>query len=673
MPIPINVIQDADRVQQNAANDPSPQVRLIAGPGTGKSSAIEKRVCWLLNQGVPTNEIYGVSFTRASARDLQERINTHCQTHGHAAAGNVRVSTLHSLALRILRAAGLLARYAADPLVLDNWELEQIFDAEFGQAARINSKTRREEIRRYYEAYWSTGLWGPANYVPPNPPISNQESDQFTAFHQPRTQLYACVLPGEIVRQCVEQIAAGLIDPVALLHVRHLIVDEFQDLNPMDLELVYSLIARGVITFVAGDDDQSIYSFRFAAPSGIQGFPARYPTAAQHTLADCFRCMPEILAAANDLINAFPPQNRIPKNSVSLYVHSNPPAPGVVHRWRFADGAQEAEAIASSCEQLIQAGIEPRDILILLNNQRALSRSICGSLQGHNVPFEPPRVGGFIDSKIGRLMLATLRIVCNSQDYIALRTILGVRAGVGIGTCNTIAQAAINNNLNFRDLFYRPLPPNIFNPRSTNALEHARVICAELANWQPNDTFDLRRAGLTTIATDTLSAADAQRWIDFAAQFPPDMTLEELRDFMWADNDEQQATIMQAVYTRLGQAVPAAHLLPQRVRIMTMHGAKGLSARVVFIPGLEDDLIPGPWRGPYPGLVLEAARLLYVSITRARAACILSFATRRFLNGRMQFHAPARFNTNLNGAFANRVEELTRVEVDEITTNCAQI
>ena len=178
---------------------------------------------------------------------------------------------------------------------------------------------------------------------------------------------------------------------------------------------------------------------------------------------------------------------------------------------------------------------------------------------------------------------------------------------------------------------------------------------------------------MTAIATDTLSAADAQRWIDFAAQFPPDMTLEELRDFMWADNDEQQATIMQAVYTRLGQAVPVAHLLPQRVRIMTMHGAKDLSARVVFIPGLEDDLIPGPWRGPYPGLVLEAARLLYVSITRARAACILSFATRRFLNGRMQRSATARFNTNLNGAFVDRLDGLTPVEVDDIIRNCAQI
>jgi DNA helicase II / ATP-dependent DNA helicase PcrA len=673
MPIPIPYIQAADRVQENAANSPNPQVRLIAGPGTGKSSAIEKRVCWLLNQGVPTNEIYAVSFTRASAKELQERINDHCQTHGHAAAGNVRVSTLHSLALRILRAAGLLARYAVDPLVLDNWELEEIFEAEFGQAANIRSKERREQIRYYYEAHWSTGLWNPPNYLPPDPPITDAEANQFVAFQQPRTQLYSCVLPGEIVRQCVQEIAAGVIDPVALLHVQHLIVDEFQDLNPMDLDLVYSLIERGIVTFVAGDDDQSIYFFRFAAPSGIQDFPTRYPTTAQHTLDDCFRCMPEILATANHLIYAFPPVNRIPKHSVSLYRHSNPPAPGVVHRWRFADGMQEADSIAASCEDLIDAGIEPRHILILLNNQRALGRSICASLEGRHVPFEPPRIGGFVDSKVGRLVLAVLRTVCNGQDYIAHRTILGIRSGVGVGTCNAIAQAAIDNNLNFHNLFYRPLPQHVFSTRGVNALTHARDVCTQVSNWQSADRLDQRRAEVTAIATETLSAAEAHLWDAFADQLPPEMTLEEVRDFMWADNDEQQAIIMQGVYTRLGQAVPAAHLLPQRVRLMTMHGSKGLSARVVFIPGLEDDLIPGPWRVPYPGLVLEAARLLYVSITRARAACILSFAGRRFINGRMQWQAVSRFNANLNGVFAARMEGLTDVEVNEILQNCGQI
>ena len=84
------------------------------------------------------------------------------------------------------------------------------------------------------------------------------------------------------------------------------------------------------------------------------------------------------------------------------------------------------------------------------------------------------------------------------------------------------------------------------------------------------------------------------------------MTLQELRDYLFAESDQQQAAVLESVLTRIGEEIPEAGVLPPRVRIMTMHGAKGLSAQVVFIPGLEDQILPGPWRHPYPGLVLEA-------------------------------------------------------------------
>ncbi len=261
MPITAAQISAAQARQHAAAHDASPQVRVVAGTGTGKSFAIEERVRWLLAQGVAPEAICAVSFTRASALDLRRRIQEYCTRNGQPTVTRVRVSTLHSLALRTLRAAGLLTAYPADPLVLDTWELENIFEAEFGQAYGIRG-SRCEEIRREHEAFWSTGQWGPPNYIPPNPPISAGERSQFQAFHPPRTQTYSCVLPGEIVRQCVSHMRAGTLDPVSLLNLAHLIVDEYQDLNPMDLDVVDLMAARGVIPFVAGDDDQSIYSFR---------------------------------------------------------------------------------------------------------------------------------------------------------------------------------------------------------------------------------------------------------------------------------------------------------------------------------------------------------------------------------------------------------------------------
>lgn len=180
MPITPQQVQAAEAVQRAAAHDAAQQVRLVAGPGTGKSYSIEERVCALIGQGVGAQAISVVSFTRAAAIELRTRIHAYCNGHNQPGGINVRVSTLHSLALRILRAANLL-HYPADPLVLDGWELEKIFDAEFGHANGIG-KRRREEIRREHEAFWSTGQWAPPNYIPPNPPITQAEAQCLQRF-----------------------------------------------------------------------------------------------------------------------------------------------------------------------------------------------------------------------------------------------------------------------------------------------------------------------------------------------------------------------------------------------------------------------------------------------------------------------------------------------------------
>lgn len=662
----------AQAVQHAAAHDSLPQVRIIAGPGTGKSSAIEERVRWLLAQNVAPATIYAVSFTRASSLDLKQRVQSHCERHGLPSVAQVRVSTLHALALRVLRTAGLLTAYPSDPLVLDPWEVESIFDAEFGDVTGIG-KERREKIRYEHEAFWSTGVWQPPNYAPPSPPITAAERSRFVQFHMPRTQTYSCVLPGEIVRQCVTHMAAGTLNAVGLLNIGHLVVDEFQDLNPMDIEFVDHIVAQGARICVAGDDDQSIYSFRFGSPIGIQRFVTTYPAAGQHALGSCFRCTPSVLAAADALITAYPQQNRIPKNQVSLYATAVPPCTGIVHRWRFSNGVAEARGVAASCRDLIAAGTNPRDIVVLVSNRRALLRGIESAFQGVGVAYEPPRAEGFLDSKAGRVVLAAIRVVCEPDDYVAHRCLLGLRRGVGIGTCTAVTESVLLQNLNYRSLFYDPLPAGVFTGRRLTALKHARTLCAQLRTWQASETLAQRMAEIGAVLGSVLSPADNQLWLTYASTLPPEMTLEELRDFLWADTDEQQMMLLQAVFARLGAAIPAGGLLPARVRVMTMHGVKGLSGKIVFVPGLEEEILPGHLRQPFPGLVLEAARLLYVSITRARAACIVSLADTRIVNGRFNRQTPSRFTTALGGRFVPKASGLTAPEVAAIMHEVANL
>jgi len=657
-------IQDSEKQQFEAAHDPGPQVRLIAGPGSGKSFTIQERVDWLLSKEVMPNHIFVISFTRASTLDLRNNINKYCQRRGHPNACYVSISTLHSLALKILRFAGLLT-YPVDPIVLDDWELKKIFDAEFSKESKY-LPTRCKEIREEYDAYCGPGSSLHPNYIVPEVPLTPAERQDYQKFHGSRTQIYSCVLPGEIVRQCVTYINAGTINPTEILGTRHLIVDEYQDLNPSDLEFIDSFIANGVDTFVAGDDDQSIYSFRYASPAGIQTFVSRFPKAGQHELKNCFRCTPHVLKTAQSLINNFSEPSRIPKNLESLYATSTPPNTGIVHRWKFYSSIQEARSISESCRDLIESQIPPQDIMILLSNTKAQLSTLIKELDKTGVIYEPPRDRSLLDTNHRRFFIALLRCICEPDDYFAHRLILGLPPHIGPGICNNIANLVSKNNLNYRDLFYNPLPLGIFKGPELTALNNARAICAEISNWQPSDTLHNRLLKFYDLMNNIYGQQISEDLINLFKSLPKEMTIEELRNYLWADTDEQRIALLKTIYDRLNLEFPDVGLLEPKVRIMTMHGAKGLNASIVFIPGLMEEILPGEHRIRYPGLVLESARMLYVSITRARATCILSYAKTRIVNGKFSKQIPSRFTAHLSGQFIDRTNGLNANEIESI-------
>lgn len=668
--------KDLATTKQNiVAHEQNSPIRLIAGPGTGKSFTIQERVSWLLQNGVHPETIFVISFTRASSLDLKGRIHEYCRKQGHPSPEEVSISTLHSLALKALRSARLLT-YPASPTILDSWEVKNVFDEEFSITARKKyggqgyTPGRCGEIRRDYEAYCGTGQWAPPGVIEPTPPISQIERSEYSNFHISRTQIYSCVLPGEIVRQCVEHMRAGLLDPVAILGINHLIVDEYQDLNPIDLEFIDLIINQGVNTMVAGDDDQSLYSFRFASPSGIQLFHQRFPNASSHEIEDCFRCTPTVLTAAQTLITAFAEPNRLPKRTVSLYQNAVPPESGIVHRWSYRSSTLEARTLAASCDLLIRRGLFPNEIMILLSNTTTQLEMITQELDALSLPYNSPRSEIFSETRLGRFVLGLFRIICNSEDYLAHRLILGEYPNMGAGTCNQISEIISANNLNFKDLFYNPLPNGVFRGKALTALNNARSICDVIVNWSHADTLRARTNELDAIILQLFGANELQNWHNQIADLPENMTLGEIRDFLWADNFEQSLTLLNSVFNRLEIDPPNNAITRPRIKIMTFHGAKGLSAKVVFIPGLEEDVLPGQKRSPYNGLVLEAARMLYVSITRAKAVCLLSYGKYRVVNGQNSRQIPSRFLRQCGGQFTQRDTPLSIVEADQIIDAC---
>jgi DNA helicase-2/ATP-dependent DNA helicase PcrA len=515
-PVPLRreQIDEAEKAQHLAAHDTSEHVRVVAGPGTGKSATIEERVCWLLAEaGVAPAAIVAVSFTRASAMDLAKRIEQARFDRGLTEGDSVAVSTLHALALRTLRRAGALEAYPADPTVLGQWELRNIFEAEFGKTMGIRGVTRPEQIRRDHEAFWETGEFDPPNVIPPDPPISDRERQRFNQFHGPRSQLYSCVLPGEVVARCVERVEAGTLDPVELLGIEHLIVDEFQDLNPMDLRFVHGIAERGVRLFVAGDDDQSLYAFRHASPQGIERFMHERPDSGDHTLHHCFRCAPRVLDAAQSLIRNYAADGRIEKNLVSLWADADPPVLGALGCWSFKSGRAEARAVAQSCEQLIGEGIEPSQIMILLASKTTPGRDIEAALDELEVPYAPVDEEGITDTEAGRVGYALLSIVVEPMNYVAHRSLFGLRQGVGLGTCNDLAKAVIANNRNYRDLFYSSVPDGLVAPRVRSAIAQTASVCAELSAWSKEESLSDRLDEVCRLVDDIRAEEDASAWI----------------------------------------------------------------------------------------------------------------------------------------------------------------
>jgi DNA helicase-2/ATP-dependent DNA helicase PcrA len=670
MPITNAQKQAAEQRQWTAARDSAPQVRLVAGPGSGKSRTIEKRVAELLTNGAAPGNVYVISFTRATCAELTARIRLFCSNLPCAsAATQVRVSTMHSLALRILRRANLLSSYPSTPIMLDNWEQKNVYDRELARSLGC-TPSRSEEIRLAHDAQWQTL----------NPQYVNQaqitpsEVHGFNVFHSARTNLYSCVLPGEVIYKCVDALQQGALQPSQLPQMDHLIVDEFQDLNACDQEFVRLLCANSTVLFVAGDDDQSIYSFRHANPNGIVQFPAIYPSSATHLLIDCFRCTSAILGPASRLIAHNP--NRVAKNLTSLYSSAAPPVQGRMMVWSFQTAQDEARAIAQSCQELINAGMAGREdeILILISNRKVQLDILAQELGNLGLPYDPPRGANLTNEYVViRAVYSLLRIARDNstgeEDYPALRDTLGVLTGVGDATAKAVADDCIINNQNYRQLFYLPQCPTWLSNRCQSAIQRVMSIVQAVQSWTMADTLASRTGDITTILSSQVftsgqnAANNLLIWNALSAALPPQMTLDELLQFLTADTESDQQIIFDLVAQRIGTTQPQSQVpVQKRIRILTMHGAKGLSGKIVFIPAVEQGVMPSFRALQATGLLIEQRRLFYVSMTRAMACCIISHAAQHI-------GAQAMVLTQAPVAWLTRSQFLNEMSTPSITRN----
>lgn len=579
-------------------HDPDRHARVLAGPGTGKSATIVALIDKLVTRE-PSSRIKLLTFTRAATGELARKVSA------HPAAAAERPSTIHSFAISVLLRNPGAGGFPEPLRIADDWEYKNIVRPTLAQRAGVGLKKLHRLVREM-AANWES------LHPETDAAVSVQERTRFLGAWNEHRRIYGYTLLGELPYA----LRTALRDHPDLqgLDYNLLIVDEYQDLNACDLDVLKLISERGCTILAAGDDDQSIYSFRKAAPEGIRRFPQDYAQSADYPLSVSQRCGTQIVEWANYVIEGDPDRpERLPLTSAAGT------SPGEVRLLSFAGEHGEADGVATIVQKLIEVEqIPPSEILILLRSDfnGAFSKPIKECLGELNIPYsDPDSIDEILSDPKNRRLLAILRLVAHRSDSLAWASLLLLANGVG-------------------DKFFQ----YIYDRARQAQQQFGQALLAAHANHFPD--------GPTPASSKAQTLIDAVLpWLDEhplpqeEARTPWGRWILEVSgsDVVPAPSDELSALLValdglvepdQSLPRFIGQIGPLAKDLALAespgVRIMTMAGAKGLTVRAAIVVALEDGIMPRPDCD-----LSEERRLLYVAITRAKEFVYGTWARRR--------------------------------------------
>jgi ATP-dependent DNA helicase UvrD/PcrA len=306
--------------------------RVVAGPGTGKSFALKRRVARLLEEGADPERILPVTFTNVAAEDLQREM----LQIGVLGCESIRGSTLHSLCMRILSRENVLQAVGRKPRPLNRFEIEPLL---YDLSNDFGDKRARNNRVRAYEAAWARLQHEMPGYAQdPDDATFEDALVGWLTFHEG-------MLIGEIIPYVYRYLKDNPAAPERSLY-DYVLVDEYQDLNKAEQGVV-DLLCDAANLCIVGDDDQSLYSFKFAHPAGIREFPATHPPTSDHQIIECRRCPIRIVQMANSLIGHN--KDREPRQLTPLLGNG----PGTIAIKQYQTLEDEAVGVADLVADLI--------------------------------------------------------------------------------------------------------------------------------------------------------------------------------------------------------------------------------------------------------------------------------------------------------------------------------
>ena len=629
-----------NRPQREAVLHAEGPLLVLAGAGSGKTRVIAHRVVHLIERGVPPATILAVTFTNKAAAEMRQRV---AKLRGRTKGVGPEVSTFHafgySLVKRFARELGLGPRLA----VADSSDQLSILKQVLKQ---VQIDDRKFDTYRLLALISTAKGEGRA----PEPLAEGRGDDYDLAVHlvfdryQRSLRAMGMVDFDDLLALPVQLLTQ---DPArrALLQAefRHLLVDEYQDTNALQLKLLKLLVAPPFNLCAVGDDDQSIYGWRGAVLSNILGFERHFPGAREVRLTQNYRSTGAILKCANAVIRENP--NRKDKE-----LWTDRGDGDLVEVITLPGEDEEARFVAERIAELRTLGRPLQDIAVLFRTN-AQSRPFEEALRSADLPYDVVGGPSFFERKEVRDLVAYLKLCANPDDEVALLRIVNVPArGIGEASIDKLRARAMAEQIGLR----ATLAQGDRYPELAQVVPKLAAFLALLDELrQLFRTLPLGAAARALIERVGLGPPESEQGAGRAR---------ELLEYVCRSLDEAQTRSRDATLpgwlSRLaldGRHEEAAPGDGGRCVLMTLHAVKGLEFPVVFLVGLEEGLLPhGGMQGQLPDLE-EERRLCYVGITRAREKLTLTHAAGRERRGSSVPRTPSRFLAVLPAAQARRV------------------
>ena len=617
---------------------------VLAGAGSGKTRTVVHRIAYLLAQhDVLPQQVLAVTFTNKAAGELKERVETLVGPAGR----DLWVSTFHSACLRVLRTYGERIDLKPGFAIYDDGDQLDLLKALIGTVSgqpEVNPRAVRGVIDRA-----KSNLWGPEQLASEGERVwgrivagmpLEQVVDLFHRYQQ-RLQQSNAVDFNDILGRTVDLFDAHR-DVLERVQQRAVFVhvDEYQDTNAAQYRLTHLLADTYRNLMVVGDPDQSIYAFRGADVRNILDFRRDYEDAAVYRLELNYRSVGSVLGVANAIISHN--QGRIEKSLKPVKGEGEK-----VRLYRAADHRAEADFVARSIERLRTEKPRDFDEFAVLYRTNAQSRVLEESLRRAGIPARIVGGVGFYDRREVKDVLSYSRAALNPADDVAWRRVLNrPKRGIGATSEQNLAAWATRNGVPFSAACQNAAEVLAGTPAAKRVSEFHELVA------------DLSRAA------DELPAANFLKFLYDATGYVEALrregtheaegrleNLEELLNAVAEWQEESGGSVAEFLdeAALLGsnddRAVEAVNgeMVDDAVTLMTLHNAKGLEFPIVFLVGMEENLIPHRSSTASLQEIEEERRLLYVGVTRAQEELYLVHAESRMQFGRTEPTRPSRF------------------------------